>query len=270
MARLWQLDDKLSAAPTLSPLAFGQLLDALRSPEPARHILEFINHRAHVDYLSLVHYPKTLPRQIEGHSLNDGQASIVHRCFSIYQSHFSWADPIPREASRLRECDPHHAPITVHAFRQHEIPHEGWRTQIFEAHELAGRLTLLYTLTDGQVFGVNLYRHQRWGNFETREIERILDVAPLVRQMHFHLLGVGQRIPDTDVRVKTAEQRLRQLCPDLTPRERQVCARIACGITADGIAADLGIAPSTVITLRKRSYAKLGIVDRLGLARLVY
>jgi len=36
-----------------------------------------------------------------------------------------------------------------------------------------------------------------------------------------------------------------------------VCARIACGVSADGIAAELDVAPSTITTLRKRAYAKL-------------
>jgi DNA-binding NarL/FixJ family response regulator len=45
--------------------------------------------------------------------------------------------------------------------------------------------------------------------------------------------------------------------PELSARERAVCARIACGVSADGIAAELDVAPSTVTTLRKRAYAKL-------------
>jgi DNA-binding NarL/FixJ family response regulator len=60
--------------------------------------------------------------------------------------------------------------------------------------------------------------------------------------------------------------------PELSERERAVCARIACGISADGIAADLDVAPSTVTTLRKRAYAKLarsGLgVGRFALHRL--
>jgi DNA-binding NarL/FixJ family response regulator len=45
--------------------------------------------------------------------------------------------------------------------------------------------------------------------------------------------------------------------PELSAREQAVCARIACGISADGIAVELDVAPSTVTTLRKRAYAKL-------------
>ena len=51
----------------------------------------------------------------------------------------------------------------------------------------------------------------------------------------------------------------------------QVVARIAHGLSADGIAAELDVAPSTVVTLRKRAYAKLAEAglpaDRLRLAR---
>ena len=73
----------------------------------------------------------------------------------------------------------------------------------------------------------------------------------------------------TPARVAQAEQALADRAPRLSLRERQVCARIAVGLTADGIGADLGVAPSTVVTLRKRAYAKLGVHNRLALARLV-
>jgi DNA-binding NarL/FixJ family response regulator len=46
-----------------------------------------------------------------------------------------------------------------------------------------------------------------------------------------------------------------------------VCARIACGLSMDGIAADLGIAKSSVLTLRKRAYNKLALHSRMDLVR---
>ena len=42
-----------------------------------------------------------------------------------------------------------------------------------------------------------------------------------------------------------------------------MAARVACGISSDGIAVDLDIAPPTVLTLRKPIYAQLDIHDRL-------
>jgi len=51
----------------------------------------------------------------------------------------------------------------------------------------------------------------------------------------------------------------------LSERERMVCLGILSGRKAEAIAADLGVAASTVITYRKRAYAKLGVTSRAGL-----
>ena len=67
-----------------------------------------------------------------------------------------------------------------------------------------------------------------------------------------------------DRTILDAERVLARMQLKLSPRELQVCARIASGVTADGIAADLGIAPSTVATLRKRAYGKLGDAGIIG------
>jgi DNA-binding CsgD family transcriptional regulator len=69
-------------------------------------------------------------------------------------------------------------------------------------------------------------------------------------------------------RVERADALLEARTTRLSARERQVVARIACGITNDGIAADLGVSPATVLTLRRRAYAKLGISNCLALSWL--
>lgn len=48
----------------------------------------------------------------------------------------------------------------------------------------------------------------------------------------------------------------------LSSRERAVCRGILDGKTADAIARDMGLAPSTVVTYRKRAYQKLGVTSR--------
>lgn len=270
MPKTWQTDVARSTRPSVSPAAVAQLLEALRSPEPAGCMLRFINESVEVEYLSMVYYDTGQPRQIEGHSLDPERAGLTDACFSLYLAHFSWADPLPRQARQLRREGGESSPITAHVFGRHEIPDEGWRNAIFDTHQLAGRLSLLYTPAPGSAFALNLYRHHALGDFQTHEVERLLDIAPLLREVHHHALGTAQRLPRVDQRVAAAEHRLLHVCPGLTPRERQVCARISSGMTTDGIAADLGVAPSTIVTLRKRAYAKLGIADRLGLARLVY
>lgn len=63
-----------------------------------------------------------------------------------------------------------------------------------------------------------------------------------------------------------AEDRHRQYCgrlallaPQLTEREIQVHAGIVCGLSSNAIAASLGLSVNTVLTHRRRAYAKLGV-----------
>ncbi len=51
----------------------------------------------------------------------------------------------------------------------------------------------------------------------------------------------------------------------LSHRERAVCLGILSGHKSEAIAADLKVAPSSVITYRKRAYGKLGITSRASL-----
>lgn len=52
---------------------------------------------------------------------------------------------------------------------------------------------------------------------------------------------------------------------NLSDREREVCIGILSGKKAERIAADMEVAPSTVVTYRKRAYEKLGISSRASL-----
>lgn len=51
----------------------------------------------------------------------------------------------------------------------------------------------------------------------------------------------------------------------LSDREQAVCLGILKGRKAEAIAADLGVASSSVVTYRKRAYSKLGVSSRAGL-----
>lgn len=51
----------------------------------------------------------------------------------------------------------------------------------------------------------------------------------------------------------------------LSEREKAVCLGILSGQKAEIIAAELGVAASSVVTYRKRAYAKLGVASRAGL-----
>ncbi len=98
----------------------------------------------------------------------------------------------------------------------------------------------------------------------------MLGLAPILKRAHRNALFAQLASPDAQTRVLNIERALQRTAPQLSAREREVCARIACGIGADGIASDLGIATSTVMTLRKRAYAKLAIHGRQQLSRFIH
>lgn len=70
----------------------------------------------------------------------------------------------------------------------------------------------------------------------------------------------GRHAPQDALRsLKTIEECCLGSSAELSPREGAVCARIVYGMTAYGIAIDLGIGEESVSTYRKRAYRRLGI-----------
>jgi DNA-binding CsgD family transcriptional regulator len=117
---------------------------------------------------------------------------------------------------------------------------------------------------------LTVVRRRQSGSFKDRELDwlggyyRLL--MPLIDR---HRALVGEIVEDRAERIHELEQRFAARFPALTPREREVCARAAIGVSVEGAALDLGIATSSVLTYRKRAYQRLGISSAYELARLV-
>jgi DNA-binding CsgD family transcriptional regulator len=245
------------------------LLDAARPAAPALALLAVLQRTAGADFLSLMQYDDGTPTLVDSLSRSPEAAHVTVDCFALYRRHFYGLDAMTPLAGRLRSETRPDAPLI--ALRQgiQDVPNAAWRETIYDRAQLCDRLTLLYAPAPRTAFAINLYRSSASGGYGPEELERVLDVAPLVRSVHRNALGAAAQQVGTPARVALAEQALAERAARLSLRERQVCARIAVGLTADGIGADLGVAPSTVVTLRKRAYAKLGVNNRLALARLV-
>jgi DNA-binding NarL/FixJ family response regulator len=117
---------------------------------------------------------------------------------------------------------------------------------------------------------VNLYRNAQRGPFTAGELEVLLPIAPLIAQVYKSSIAF-QNVTSNEKSICELEETLQVRGHEVSARERAVCARVATGMSVDGIAVDLDVAPSTVMTLRKRAYAKLraqgGPSDRLRLVR---
>jgi DNA-binding CsgD family transcriptional regulator len=69
--------------------------------------------------------------------------------------------------------------------------------------------------------------------------------------------------------LRSYRRRLLALDRGLTARELDVCSRSLLGMTAEGTALDLDIKISSVVTYRKRAYARLGISSQAELFHLL-
>jgi DNA-binding CsgD family transcriptional regulator len=274
MPSIWDLPTISRHHAPVPAQAVSALLDLVSMPASADRLLQAVRSVVPVDYLSWVQIRRDQPELVEGSASRPQERAVVANCFRIYRRHYYRRDTIlplarqlgSRSAREVREG------VALHC-RADELPDAGWRTDIYERERLTDRFTLLHAPAPDQVQAIHLYRDERQGRFLPHEVQQLLCLAPLLRQAHAASWRNSAERDDRAARVRDGEQRLQRLVPALSPRERAVCARIAQGLSADGIAADLDVAPSTVVTWRKRAYLKLAEAgqpaQRLGLARLL-
>ncbi|WP_212699242.1 helix-turn-helix transcriptional regulator [Thalassovita aquimarina] len=123
---------------------------------------------------------------------------------------------------------------------------DDYRRIFFDEPGLKAKTTLIAVGDHLRLF-VSLYQSEGTETYCDADLARL---AGRLALMHFERLSEDGSPPPLAV---------------LSERERAVCLGVLSGQKAEAIAADLGIAASTVITYRKRAYAKLGITSRAGL-----
>ena len=116
-------------------------------------------------------------------------------------------------------------------------------------------------------FHLDLYRTHRLGRLSHSEEAALSAAAGLLANLVELHASLGQLAlaATADQREDVLQIVVGLLGDGLTPREKAVACRIASGMGTDEIARDMGVAPATVITFRKRAYAKLGIGSRAEL-----
>ena len=116
-------------------------------------------------------------------------------------------------------------------------------------------------------FHLDLYRTHRLGRFSNVEEATLTAAAGLLATLiELHASLSQLTVATTTKQPQDVLQIVVGLLGEgLTPRENAVACRIAAGMGTAEIAQDMGVMPATVITFRKRAYAKLGIGSRAEL-----
>lgn len=124
-----------------------------------------------------------------------------------------------------------------------------YRQKFFDIPGLLTKTTLLSVGSDLRLF-ISLYQTAPATSAPDAELSRLVGRLAL---LHFERQVASDAPALLDV---------------LSTRERAVCLGILAGQKTELIAAEIGVAPSTVVTYRKRAYAKLGISSRASLFAL--
>ncbi len=130
-----------------------------------------------------------------------------------------------------------------------EIERLDYRSLCFERPRFADKLCFGWR-QPGQWLVLNFYR---------RRVDEDLATSQLAALANIALTAMARRSASPTSLAARVEQKLARLCPELTRREREVCARTLIGVTAKAIAAELGIRPASVLTYRQRAYQRLEI-----------
>lgn len=185
----------------------------------------------------------------------------VEELFPTYSRCYLRQDPI-REAYSAAAA---HSDIVLQRVRPRDISSSGFRRQFFETPGIVERVSIVQKAQHSWR-GITVARHESHGCFSDDELANLLGLAFLALPM---IPRNQRRHPRGSLSVAQLEARFGEGFPQLTQRERQVCARAVSGMTVEATAQDLGIAKTSVLTYRQRAYLRLDVKSPLELSSLV-
>lgn len=186
----------------------------------------------------------------------------VAALFPMYDGYYRRFDPI----SDAYRATPRAGDIVMQRVRPSEIVSAEFRRRFFDDAGIIERVSIIQR-GPSKWRAVNLARHRSDGYFTDAELGNIIGLAGLALPMLMLDRDALRQEPLLDV--SRLEARFEMLCRDLPRREREVCARAARGMSVEATALDLGIGKASVLTYRRRAYARLNVSSPIELCSLV-
>ena len=240
------------------PNGLSDLVGDVATPTFPRRVFEEVNSVWGCEHLSAFAFTgKQDPRPI---LTEDRQGDALARsCGTRYVNTYWKFDPV----NALRHTET--GAKFVALIDASDIGSADYRRECYTRVNLGRRLTL--SLAEGGTeYRLNIYKDAR-ELMSDRWIEALQKSADLLMALLRRHYAEDVSRPDSSA-LKFMD-RLRAVSPSMPKRELQVCAQIARGVTSEGIACELGIGTNTVLTYRKRAYARLNISSQNELLRLI-
>lgn len=246
-----------------APESLAPAISALGGIGFARALVASLNRAVPVDHVCLMRFgDRAGPPVLESASWRGGR--LVGQVQQAYLAGLYRHDPIAQM--------PVGSGVAVHLMDGSTIADVNYRRVWQGPASLRQRWSVVTSVADQRV-ALNLYRLAASGEFSRTERAWLDEWASLLAALaakHVEIVGVQLRSRDRADRIEALSARLHAVCGALTPRERAVLARVLLGMTSQGIALDLCIGMASVLTYRKRGYARLGVTSQAELFALCW
>jgi len=150
-----------------------------------------------------------------------------------------------------------------------QVPDESYRNDCYTYTGVKNRLSMLKQHGES-ILKVSFHWRQKPSDFDNAYLDGFLPQANIL----FALIAKHKALVPSSRHDSNAAQKFRgdvgRYCPSLTAREREVCSLIAIGMSSVAIGLTLDVSVNTVLTFRRRAYAKLQISSQNELLRLLF
>ncbi|HYE48716.1 MAG TPA: helix-turn-helix transcriptional regulator [Azospirillaceae bacterium] len=247
------LPDSAGPIPPEGLAAHARVAEALGTPGLGDVLLEALAQVVPVD--EVVAFTWAAPGRPPTIVASAGIGGRAPRRAAAYGSRYFALDPVMQAFGTLGTA----APLLAARVDAAEIADLEYRQACYrepgfvEKVSVAGRTARGWTV-------LSAFRRAPRGPVADAEFGRLTATGPLLLPLlakQAELAAPAVCLGDT--RLARIEARLIACFPGLAARERAVCARMLVGMTAEAIALDLGISSSSVVTYRRRAYAKMGV-----------
>lgn len=229
------------------------VVEAVGSPRFGDRMLGYLRGLCGADHCAVFLLEQDTVSEIAAGSWDGSQTA--HRQALLYASQQHWRnDPMLCEARwRVQQGRASIVRVKIEELVDPELRHLIY-PKVRERVMIRGR-------RGDAVFGLSILRTEDHALFADDTVDRLADVADLLVALLARHTGLARCMPRPEQSLASLEEI--ESCivamTDLPRREMEVSARIVYGLSAAGIAIDLGIKPESVKTYRTRVYRRLSI-----------